>query len=128
MTDRAALAALIRAVEDGTLPIIKIIPPESGDPNDIHTVLWPVGSVVAWDYEMGADRLCRIGEAYEGDLNAAVRLCGELLPGWDWAVESAGTAYVWHRDARDMSWDGCNAATPARALLLAVIKARMGEG
>ena len=61
--------------------------------------------------------------AYDGSIDAAVRLCGELLPGCDWAkmgktvsvIVSPGTVFVARHD------------DPARALLIAILKAKLAE-
>ena len=60
--------------------------------------------------------------AFDGSVDAAIALCEALLPGWQWGrlrgrmfVERDGTAF------------GARAPNPARALLLAVLRARLLE-
>ena len=65
--------------------------------------------------------------AYQGDVNAAIALVGDLLPGWRWEIWERGK----HR-APEGAYGGvvdgdvlkfCFAPIPARALLLATLKA-----
>ena len=96
MTDE--LDDLVAAVEAGTF-LMDVLPPEE--------------ELTAYD-------------AFSGDLNAAVRLVEALLPGWGWVVENDSTAAVWHPDTLGVSRDLSTSDTPARALLLAVLRAKMG--
>lgn len=65
--------------------------------------------------------------AYQGDVNAAIALAGDLLPGWRWEIWDRGK----HRTPEGAYgavvdgdvWKFCIAPTPARALLLATLKA-----
>ena len=65
-------------------------------------------------------------EAHEGCLSEAVKVVAHLLPGWTWAVYSDGEAVV-----SDVDWlretHGNVPDNPARALLLAALRAKMGE-
>lgn len=105
---RADMEQLIEAVEEG-LPSptnwrsFAALP--EGDPDNPNTIL--------------AHR------AYYGDLNAAVKLVEALLPGWGWLMLDCGTpaALV----VRDDDIHEERSTTPARALLLAILKAKLGE-
>ena len=110
MTATDNLAALAAAVE-------------AGDANGDHFgMVWPPNDRDAWRIN------CTAWEAFNGDLNAAVRLVEALFPGWGWVVENDSTAAVWHPDTLGVSRDLSTSDTPARALLLAVLRAKMGDG
>jgi hypothetical protein len=65
-------------------------------------------------------------EAHDGCLSEAVKVVAHLLPGWTWAVYSDGEAVV-----ADVDWlretHGNVPDNPARALLLAALRAKLGE-
>lgn len=61
--------------------------------------------------------------AYHHSLDAAVALVKAVLPEWGWAVESPNKACVWHPDTGGVSRDISTANSPARALLIATLKA-----
>jgi hypothetical protein len=65
-------------------------------------------------------------EAHDGSLDAALRLHEALLLGWGWAVEGKD-ACVWHPDTGGVSRDMVASDNPARAWLLAILKAVRGE-
>lgn len=64
-------------------------------------------------------------EAFGGSLDAAVRCVGYLVPGWRWMAHGAGTATValegFVMEAERVP------GNPARALLLAALRAKMAE-
>lgn len=108
--DRNALAALIEAVEDNSVNWYGWEDREDALPNGL------------WEVARAADM---------GSLDAAKALHEALLPGWHWTVShsrSGGGASVWHEP------DKCRAAftasdpSPARALLLAILRALAAEG
>lgn len=83
---------------------------EAGEPNRNDGTLFRLFGddwVHAWDV---IDR---------GSLDAAVALKNALLPKWSWAVYGDGSAHLWH----GLSSVNVADETPARALLLAVLKA-----
>lgn len=63
--------------------------------------------------------------AYNGSLDAALRLHEALLPGWDWLLNKRSNyAHVWERqDVGDADADAFSVDTPARAWLLAILRA-----
>ena len=71
----------------------------------------------------GTDLVYAYQAAFDGSLDAALRLHEALLPGWAAAINTNGMAQVigpapdWHRHT------GCATDNPARAWLLAVLKA-----
>ena len=73
-----------------------------------------------------ANRHISFYAAYHGSLDAAKALHEAVLPGWDWRARSDGRWWVW-RTASDLqvAEDDEN---PARAWLLAVIRALIAEG
>lgn len=96
MTDIKSMAALVAAVEAG----------------DYLTF------VPHWEHEV------TVYKAFSGDLNAAVRLVEALLPGWWWGrFAGTGEMYVTHMDSTDVP-DCYVGPNPARALLLATLKAK----
>jgi len=63
--------------------------------------------------------------AFEGSTDAAIELVREVLPGWGWHLQDrwrppgpVGTVFL----GRNLAFEG-RAATPGRALLLAVLEA-----
>jgi hypothetical protein len=65
-------------------------------------------------------------EAHDGCLSEAVKVVAHLLPGWGWGVEQ-GEAAVWHPDTRGISRDISVSPITSRALLLAALRAKLGE-
>lgn len=63
--------------------------------------------------------------AYEGSLDAALRLHEALLPGWRWNAWAVGGATVWNDIANVYTADD---HIPARAWLLAILKALKAKG
>ena len=113
--DKQALRKLIKAVEAG------------------DRITWGLGGCdarkafpVLWKTAM---------DAYCGSLDAAKALHEALLPGWEFGVtinadEPTPAAYVAKWGATEGSiGDGfeAQAVTPARAWLLAILKAKLGE-
>jgi hypothetical protein len=80
------------------------------------------------------DRATRPGSraeirAYNGSLDAAKALHGAMLPGWRWLVEGNGNASVYPPDENLLkAVDVDGAVSPARAWLLAIIKALISQG
>ena len=64
-------------------------------------------------------------DAYNGDLNAALRLHEALLPGWVWCPEISTSGPCEGYMSPPLSSDGINVAAenPARAWLLAILRA-----
>ena len=101
-----ALDYLIEAVEDGVMPLD--------------------GS----SYKLFGDGWIHVFDAYHGSLNAALALHEALLPGWVARVTTgAAAAGVKYSHCTVEDWDeatevdASNQPTPARAWLLAVLKA-----
>lgn len=69
-------------------------------------------------------------DAYRGSLDAAKRLHDALLPGWGWETGANATfasiAQVW-KSGRDKA-HVATSETPARAFLLAILRALEQEG
>jgi hypothetical protein len=109
----AALRALIRAVEAGTA---------TGGPDD-----WcvPPEMTALIDAVMGGDNdaFDDFAGAHDGDLNAAVEVV-KHLHGADcpWRLLCNGA-----RSAADVNGRSATAPTPARALLLAALRAKLAE-
>lgn len=114
MTDTESMAALVAAVEAENETAItaacrKIATAhrDRGEYFDAHTVV----------------------KAFDGDMNAAVRLVEALLPGWVWTVSGKNWGAVMDHDGsddlRDLKHFSETAANPARALLLAVLRAKI---
>ena len=83
------------------------------------------------DSDNSAERAKRCGwaaSAFKGSLDAAKRLHESLLPGWAAAINTNGMAQVigpapdWHRHT------GCATDNPARAWLVAILKALRAKG
>ena len=63
--------------------------------------------------------------AYNGSLDAALRLHEALLPGWRWNAWAVGGATVWNDIANVHTAENSN---PARAWLLAILRALKAKG
>jgi hypothetical protein len=80
------------------------------------------------DYEVTeaaglSDAIDALSQIMHGNsLDAALALMKAVLPGWGWVVQSNAGAYIW-REATPSDDVEAEADTPARALLLAVLKA-----
>ena len=116
MTD---LDKLIAAVEAGTLP---------------EAVFHGSSSIRGhWAYTTGlnAEQRRWVYLAYNGSLDAALRLHEALLPGWGWGANCFG-AYVCedHHPAEEpeRAFYADNSTLPARAWLLAVLRALKEKG
>lgn len=108
--DTDALRRLIGAVEKGVTPGVGWTVPVFGE----------AGFAEQQD--------CR--KAFRGDLNAAVALHEALLPDWHWLVSvdrSGAGARVWHEPDKVRAAFSARSVTPARALLLAVLRAKLKE-
>ena len=66
-------------------------------------------------------------KAFSGSLDAAKRLHDALLPGWGWAVNN-GVANVWPMSAEYPIHAGIAPDNPARAWLLAQLRAVKAKG
>jgi hypothetical protein len=109
-----SLTKLIEAVERGEWP---------GQTNGIARAVFPYNEDWRQDHGVMAH------EAFDGSLDAAKRLHDALLPGWAWETGTylggLSTAKVWQSNAKGhIAID----ADPARAWLLAVLKALEQEG
>jgi hypothetical protein len=62
--------------------------------------------------------------AYNGSLDAAKALHDVLLPGWAWSVGALSTA-VWSGTSNEVA--GLSGRNPARAWLLAILRAKLIE-
>jgi hypothetical protein len=96
----SALRKLIEAVEAGWFAM---------------DVLPPVREIEAYD-------------AFYGSLDAALRLHNALLPGWHWRGDDGqgqedAFVRVWHPDGRKLGMGEGECEPPARAWLLAVLRA-----
>lgn len=69
----------------------------------------------------GAERLSP-PPAYTASVDAALALVAEKLPGHDWGIDNRGTHAFIQEPDRSHAWHG-NAATPALALLAAMLRA-----
>ena len=58
--------------------------------------------------------------AYQGDVNAAIALVGDLLPGSKWSVKTTGERFGAHVQTAELATFAAS-ETPARALLLAAL-------
>lgn len=93
---------------------------ECGDLASVNRVL---GELFAADHSLPWSVISNANSAYRGSVDAAIALCEALLPGWKWAVYGDGHAHLW---LQLNTADG-DASTPARALLLAVLRAKLME-
>ena len=74
------------------------------------------------------DVVSSIAKAFDGSLDAAKALHDALLPGWRWLVEGEGNASVYPPDENLLNAIDVNGApNPARAWLLAILKAKLAE-
>lgn len=64
-----------------------------------------------------------IARAYHGSLDAAKALHEALLPGWRWTRHHDGEIEVWATGVLSRRWGRSDDKDPARAWLLAVLKA-----
>jgi hypothetical protein len=96
---------------------------EAVDQDDAETVLAAVEAIEP-------DNLlkARLYWAWLGGLDAAVEIVEHLLPGWYWVTDSAGEANFYR--ARGIYPIYCDyvPGNPARALLLAALRAKLAEG
>ena len=76
---------------------------------------------IGWEPQaLPAHRMIDVSDAYSGSLDAAKALHDALLPGWGWTISADG-ASVYGDDPK--VYDVDNAHIPARAWLLAILKA-----
>ena len=107
---------LIKAVEAGTLP---------------EAIFHGCSSVSGhWAYDTGldADQRRWVYLAYKGTLDAAQALHDALLPGWEWNIDAGDGAYVENRGDFGLEYSADIPGMPARAWLLAILKAKQAEG
>lgn len=109
----SAIRELIEAVERG-----EGLPPGEKGIGDVFDVWFPNA------YSFIAPKFCG---AYFGSVDAALELMGEVLPGWYlhmqyWTYDEPRTARVRLGDLHTAEAD-----TPARALLLAILKAMQSQ-
>ena len=67
-------------------------------------------------------------KAYRGSLDAAKDVHDALLPGWEWNIDAGDGAYVENRGDFGVPCPGDIPGMPARAWLLAILKAKQAEG
>ena len=65
--------------------------------------------------------------AYRGSLDAALALHDALLPGWEWNIDAGDGAYVENRGDFGSPINGDIADKPARAWLLAILRAKAAQ-
>ncbi len=120
MTDRAALTKLLEMVEAGT-----------GGPDTIWGSTYVVPSATSRLIEaaFGDDDEIwgNVVAAHDGSLDAAKALHEAVLPGWEWG-RNAETGTMWVR--RQIGWSAyftTECADPARAWLIAIIRAKISK-
>jgi hypothetical protein len=67
-------------------------------------------------------------KAFSGSLDAAKDLHDALLPGWEWNIDAGDGAYVEQRGDFGVPYTADIPNMPARAWLLAILKAKQAEG
>ena len=65
---------------------------------------------------------------YHKSLDAAKALHDALLPGWEWNIDAGDGAYVENRGDFGLEYSADIPGMPARAWLLAILKAKQAEG
>lgn len=121
MTDRlTALRALLEKVEAGDWP---------GGIDGAARQVFPFKS------ERDDDLGLTAASAFDGSLDAALKLLAAVLPGWGWTagMPTSGPddfmteAYI--PASTDADWQSCHgfADTPARAMLIAILKALIAQ-
>ena len=68
-------------------------------------------------------RTATVYSAFSGSLDAAVALVEGVLPGWGWKIESPDEATVYDDESTGAFRSIDNQENPARALLIATLKA-----
>jgi hypothetical protein len=99
-----ALKALAEAVEAGRVGQFRNLDSEFGHGNGIHAK-----------------------RAYNGSLDAALALHDAMLPGRKWARIHSGEMLVWNYGVLRSMWGRSNIDPPSRALLLAIIRAKIAQ-
>jgi hypothetical protein len=66
-------------------------------------------------------------DAFRGSLDAAKALHDALLPGWEWNIDAGDGAYVENRGDFGAPYTADIPGMPARAWLLAILKAKQAE-
>ena len=97
---------------------------EAVDQDDAETVLAAVEAIEP-------DNLlkARLYWAWLGGLDAAVEIVEHLLPGWMWTLDAWGDATLCHPDGAKVGFSNdIISGNPARALLLAALRAKLAEG
>ena len=114
MTQLTALKELAEKVEAGTEP--------TADDT------WPIASCSS-PVEGMAWAMCAV-KSFGGSLDAAKALHEAVLPGWTWTVEKStyNKLYeAWVRGEEAPGYTVSDQADPARAWLLAIIRAKISE-
>lgn len=70
----------------------------------------------------GTDLVYAYQAAFDGSLDAALRLHEALLPGWEWHLGPSNAKVYPYNGSPGKSWSGM-ADNPARAFLLAILRA-----
>lgn len=121
MTNQDALKALLAKVKAGTVR------------TDSKKAKWRDCDFeqVGYGYRVNAN----IAKAYNGSVDAALRLKNAVLPGWAWAIRQNTTFDKFHgyvtppwADEDTYHFDGGFTDSPARALLIAILEALIAEG
>jgi hypothetical protein len=66
-------------------------------------------------------------KASQGSLDAALALHNAVLPGWIWSKDYNGEIEVWKYGLVNSKWGRSNNPNPARALLIAILRALIAE-
>jgi hypothetical protein len=81
----------------------------------------------AYDTGLGAEQRKWVFLAYNGSLDATKALHDALLPGWEWNIDAGDGAYVENRGDFGAPYTADIPGMPARAWLLAILKAKQAE-
>ena len=106
------LRKLIEAVEAGDLSAIN---------SSLGVMYSGLGNHWPWDW------ISKVNSAFRGSVDAAIALCEALLPGWHWNVSADGVARVVIPSVLRPPLIVGRSKHPARALLLAVLRAKLME-
>jgi hypothetical protein len=82
-----------------------------------------LSAATEWDSDNGNGLSESVVNAYYGSLDAAKALHEAVLPDWHWDVASSDAAAVFHGSALSGPCELAAASNPARAWLLAIIRA-----
>ncbi len=139
--DLSALIARLEAAEVGSreLDAEICVLLQYGGPNSEGAVNVRTDSDWEGDllFEHGDDECCNTIPPVTTSLDAALALAERVLKGWAWEIRldesgaSVQAAPVWWMEglaAPDEGGVSCEAAAPALALVIAILRAKQGEG